>query len=166
MTADHTPPITQALGLAAQALFLSSPNPRVGCVITAPDGRVLGEGFTQQVGGPHAEVVALRAASALTRTSPRLGASPAARGAGEVLTLAVPVFAEVADFSERLAIEVEEPQLWSAVKLVREDSSVPPAGAGPRWLLVWLQLRVCGRIARFLTPWTCWCGRAARRLAL
>ena len=64
MTADHTPPITQALGLAAQALFLSSPNPRVGCVITAPDGRVLGEGFTQQAGGPHAEVVALRAAQA------------------------------------------------------------------------------------------------------
>ena len=64
MTADHTPPITQALGLAAQALFLSSPNPRVGCVITAPDGRVLGEGFTQQAGCPHAEVVALRAAQA------------------------------------------------------------------------------------------------------
>ena len=64
MTADHTPPITQALGLAAQALFLSSPNPRVGCVITTPDGRVLGEGFTQQAGGPHAEVVALRAAQA------------------------------------------------------------------------------------------------------
>ena len=64
MTADHTPFIAQALGLAAQALFLSSPNPRVGCVITAPDGRVLGEGFTQQAGGPHAEVVALRAAQA------------------------------------------------------------------------------------------------------
>ena len=64
MTADHTPFITQALGLAAQALFLSSPNPRVGCVITTPDGRVLGEGFTQQAGGPHAEVVALRAAQA------------------------------------------------------------------------------------------------------
>ena len=61
-TAPH--PIDQALGLAAQALFLSSPNPRVGCVITAPDGRVLGEGFTQQAGGPHAEVMALRAAQA------------------------------------------------------------------------------------------------------
>ena len=64
MTAVHTPFITQALGLAAQALFLSSPNPRVGCVITTPDGRLLGEGFTQQAGGPHAEVVALRAAQA------------------------------------------------------------------------------------------------------
>jgi len=56
--------ISQALGLAAQALFLSSPNPRVGCVIGSPDGQVLGEGFTQQAGGPHAEVVALRAAAA------------------------------------------------------------------------------------------------------
>ncbi|MCB1987752.1 MAG: bifunctional diaminohydroxyphosphoribosylaminopyrimidine deaminase/5-amino-6-(5-phosphoribosylamino)uracil reductase RibD [Burkholderiaceae bacterium] len=61
-TAPH--PIDQALGLAAQALFLSSPNPRVGCVITAPDGRVLGHGFTQQAGGPHAEVMALRDAAA------------------------------------------------------------------------------------------------------
>jgi len=57
-------PTHQALGLAAQALFISNPNPRVGCVITAADGRVLGEGFTQQAGGPHAEVMALRAATA------------------------------------------------------------------------------------------------------
>ena len=56
--------IVQALGLAAQALFLSNPNPRVGCVITAPDGQVLGQGFTQQAGGPHAEVMALRDAAA------------------------------------------------------------------------------------------------------
>ncbi|WP_313074749.1 bifunctional diaminohydroxyphosphoribosylaminopyrimidine deaminase/5-amino-6-(5-phosphoribosylamino)uracil reductase RibD [Melaminivora sp.] len=57
--------MTQALGLAAQALFLSSPNPRVGCVIVHADGhRVLGQGFTQQAGGPHAEVMALRDAAA------------------------------------------------------------------------------------------------------
>ncbi|ODS63355.1 MAG: riboflavin biosynthesis protein RibD [Acidovorax sp. SCN 68-22] len=56
--------IQQALGLAAQALFISSPNPRVGCVIARPDGTVLGQGFTQAVGGPHAEIVALRDASA------------------------------------------------------------------------------------------------------
>lgn len=55
----------QALDLAAQALFLSNPNPRVGCVIVASDGlTVLGQGHTQQVGGPHAEVMALRDASA------------------------------------------------------------------------------------------------------
>lgn len=58
------PPMTQALELAAQALVLSSPNPRVGCVITSADGQVLGRGFTQQAGGPHAEVMALRDAAA------------------------------------------------------------------------------------------------------
>lgn len=56
--------IRQALGLAAQALFISSPNPRVGCVIARTDGTVLGQGFTQAVGGPHAEIVALRDAAA------------------------------------------------------------------------------------------------------
>lgn len=56
--------ITKALELATQALFLSNPNPRVGCVITSPDGQVvLGQGFTQQAGGPHAEVMALRDAA-------------------------------------------------------------------------------------------------------
>lgn len=56
--------IDQALGLAAQALFLSSPNPRVGCIITNAKGQVLGQGYTQQAGGPHAEVMALRDAAA------------------------------------------------------------------------------------------------------
>jgi diaminohydroxyphosphoribosylaminopyrimidine deaminase/5-amino-6-(5-phosphoribosylamino)uracil reductase len=35
----------------------------VGCVITAPDGSVLGEGHTQRAGGPHAEIMALRLAA-------------------------------------------------------------------------------------------------------
>jgi len=58
-----TPPLQQALALAAQALWLTSPNPRVGCVITAPDGTVLGQGHTQRAGGPHAEIMALRDAA-------------------------------------------------------------------------------------------------------
>ncbi|HEX3141742.1 MAG TPA: bifunctional diaminohydroxyphosphoribosylaminopyrimidine deaminase/5-amino-6-(5-phosphoribosylamino)uracil reductase RibD [Rhizobacter sp.] len=52
-----------ALALAAHAIGLSEPNPRVGCVITAADGRVIGRGHTQQAGGPHAEVMALRDAA-------------------------------------------------------------------------------------------------------
>lgn len=54
--------MAQALVLAEQAVGLSDPNPRVGCVITDRAGRVLGAGHTQQAGGPHAEVMALRAA--------------------------------------------------------------------------------------------------------
>jgi diaminohydroxyphosphoribosylaminopyrimidine deaminase/5-amino-6-(5-phosphoribosylamino)uracil reductase len=57
---NQTQPMQEALALAAQALWLTSPNPRVGCVITAPDGAVLGQGHTQRAGGSHAEIMALR----------------------------------------------------------------------------------------------------------
>jgi len=56
--------ISLALELATQGLLLTAPNPRVGCVITSPDGRLLGQGHTQQAGGPHAEIMALRDAAA------------------------------------------------------------------------------------------------------
>jgi len=49
-----------ALQQAALSLTLSAPNPRVGCVLADAQGRVLGLGHTQRVGGPHAEVMALR----------------------------------------------------------------------------------------------------------
>lgn len=52
--------MTAALAQAALAVRLSNPNPRVGCVVVAPDGRTIGQGHTQQAGGPHAEVMALR----------------------------------------------------------------------------------------------------------
>jgi diaminohydroxyphosphoribosylaminopyrimidine deaminase/5-amino-6-(5-phosphoribosylamino)uracil reductase len=64
MTATFATPLHEALALAHAAIGLSEPNPRVGCVITAPDGRVLGRGHTQQAGGAHAEVMALRDAQA------------------------------------------------------------------------------------------------------
>ena len=50
--------MSQALAEAQNALYLSNPNPRVGCVIVK-DGGVIGRGHTQRVGGPHAEVQAL-----------------------------------------------------------------------------------------------------------
>lgn len=49
--------------LAAQAIGLSDPNPRVACRLVLPDGQSF-EGHTQEAGGPHAEVMALRAAQA------------------------------------------------------------------------------------------------------
>ena len=52
-----------ALTQAALAVPLSKPNPAVGCVIVATDGVTLGVGHTQQAGGPHAEVMALRDAA-------------------------------------------------------------------------------------------------------
>ena len=56
--------IALALSLAQQSLLLSSPNPHVGCVLTSAEGQLLGQGFTQRVGGPHAEIMALGDAQA------------------------------------------------------------------------------------------------------
>lgn len=60
---DHTR-LAQALALAESSFGLTEPNPRVGCVLGLPDGTVFGRGATQQAGGPHAEVMALREAQA------------------------------------------------------------------------------------------------------
>lgn len=48
----------RALTLARQGLGQVEPNPAVGCVIVR-DGRIIGEGFHEIFGGPHAEVNAL-----------------------------------------------------------------------------------------------------------
>ncbi|MEP6897667.1 MAG: bifunctional diaminohydroxyphosphoribosylaminopyrimidine deaminase/5-amino-6-(5-phosphoribosylamino)uracil reductase RibD, partial [Rhodanobacter sp.] len=53
--------MAQALRLAECGLFTTQPNPRVGCVI-AQRAQVVGEGWHQRAGEPHAEVFALRAA--------------------------------------------------------------------------------------------------------
>ncbi len=66
MTNDQ--PMRWALALAERGRGYVSPNPMVGCVIVhdlGPNatGRVLGEGWHEQYGGPHAEVNAIRAVS-------------------------------------------------------------------------------------------------------
>ncbi|MFM2067083.1 MAG: hypothetical protein RLZZ584_1992 [Pseudomonadota bacterium] len=63
-SATDTLHMQAALSLAELAVGLSEPNPRVGCVIVDPQGQVIGQGHTQQAGGPHAEVMALRDAAA------------------------------------------------------------------------------------------------------
>lgn len=52
-----------ALALASRGRGLSAPNPNVGCVIVR-DGRVVGRGWTQPGGRPHAEAMALAQAGA------------------------------------------------------------------------------------------------------
>ncbi len=58
--------MAEALRLAEKGLFTATPNPRVGCVIVR-DGETVGTGWHEKAGGPHAEVVALRAAGARAR---------------------------------------------------------------------------------------------------
>ena len=56
-TAEDTQFMRLAVEQAQQALYLSNPNPRVGCVIVKED-QCIGEGYTQAVGGAHAEIEA------------------------------------------------------------------------------------------------------------
>lgn len=58
--------MARALRLARRGLATTDPNPRVGCVIAMGE-RVLGEGWHERAGGPHAEAVALAAAGAGAR---------------------------------------------------------------------------------------------------
>jgi diaminohydroxyphosphoribosylaminopyrimidine deaminase/5-amino-6-(5-phosphoribosylamino)uracil reductase len=67
--------MARAVELAARGLGSASPNPVVGCVVLDRTGRTVGEGWHERAGGPHAEVVALRAAGG------------AASGATAVVTL-------------------------------------------------------------------------------
>lgn len=65
----------RALELAVSPGVPLGPNPRVGCVLLAPDGTPVAEGFHRGAGTPHAEAVALAEAG------------EAARGATAVVTL-------------------------------------------------------------------------------
>ena len=59
---DHAM-MRRALELAEKGLYTTTPNPRVGCVI-AREEKIVGEGWHERAGGPHAEIVALEAAGA------------------------------------------------------------------------------------------------------
>lgn len=56
----------RAVELARRGEGLTRPNPPVGAVVVSK-GRIVGEGFHRRAGGPHAEVLALRAAGPRTR---------------------------------------------------------------------------------------------------
>jgi len=58
--------MAQALQLAERGLYTTSPNPRVGCVLVR-DGSVVGEGWHERAGEPHAEAHALQAAGEAAR---------------------------------------------------------------------------------------------------
>ncbi len=70
--------MASALALAQDARLICSPNPAVGCILVDADGAVIGQGHTQPVGQPHAEIMALRDAAQRGRS---------ARGATAYVTL-------------------------------------------------------------------------------
>jgi len=70
----------RALTLAARGIGYVEPNPPVGCVLVR-DGRIIGEGFHERFGGPHAEI------NALNTVSGEPGSASGAAGATAYVTL-------------------------------------------------------------------------------
>lgn len=58
--------MARAFELARRGLYTTDPNPRVGCVLVR-DGSVVGEGWHERAGEPHAEAAALASAGAAAR---------------------------------------------------------------------------------------------------
>ena len=56
-----------AIDLASRALGQASPNPCVGCVIVDDNNNIVGEGWHEKAGEPHAEVIALQNAGNLAK---------------------------------------------------------------------------------------------------
>ncbi|QCH14569.1 bifunctional diaminohydroxyphosphoribosylaminopyrimidine deaminase/5-amino-6-(5-phosphoribosylamino)uracil reductase RibD [Synechococcus sp. CB0101] len=67
MSSPWRPWMQRALQLAALGNGRTSPNPLVGCVVLDRAGQLVGEGFHQRAGTPHAEVHALRQAGERAR---------------------------------------------------------------------------------------------------
>lgn len=67
MTTQDIHFMQQALRLAKFGWGQVAPNPAVGCVVVDPQGHVVGTGWTQKSGRPHAETVALTEAGARAR---------------------------------------------------------------------------------------------------
>jgi diaminohydroxyphosphoribosylaminopyrimidine deaminase/5-amino-6-(5-phosphoribosylamino)uracil reductase len=66
MTADERA-MRQALALAVRGRGAVEPNPMVGAVVLSADSQLVGEGYHERFGGPHAEVIALAAAGEAAR---------------------------------------------------------------------------------------------------
>ncbi len=141
--------MARALQLAARGRFTAHPNPMVGCVLVN-DGDIVGEGWHEQAGEAHAEVVALRAAGERTqgatayvtlepcahkgRTPPCSDALIAA-GVGKVVAAMQDPYAEVAgrgfDKLRAAGIEVEVGLMESAAAALNRGFVKRVSGDGP-----------------------------------
>ena len=119
----------KALELAERGRATTHPNPVVGAVVVTPGGTVVGEGWHEHAGGPHAELIALRAAGGRAKGATlystlepcsRFGRTPpcvdAVVGAG-IAKVVVGSDDPSQDGIERpreLGVEVEVLDLWAA----------------------------------------------------
>lgn len=156
--------MARAIALAEHGLETTHPNPRVGCVI-ARGGEIVGEGWHEWAGEPHAEVNALRAAGPKAvgatayvtlepcshhgRTPPCVDALVAARLARVVFALEDPnprVSGRGAEALRQAGIAVES-GLLSAQAAELNPGFLERMRSGRPWVRVKLAMSLDGRTA-------------------
>jgi diaminohydroxyphosphoribosylaminopyrimidine deaminase / 5-amino-6-(5-phosphoribosylamino)uracil reductase len=121
--------LQRALELAERGRGTTHPNPIVGAVVVTPGGTVVGEGWHEHAGGPHAEIVALRAAGgrakgatlyATLEPCSRFGRTPpcvdaiAGAGIAKVVVGSDDPAQEGIERLRELGVDVELLDLWEA----------------------------------------------------
>ncbi|HUQ27070.1 MAG TPA: bifunctional diaminohydroxyphosphoribosylaminopyrimidine deaminase/5-amino-6-(5-phosphoribosylamino)uracil reductase RibD [Usitatibacter sp.] len=156
--------MVRAIALTERGRCTSTPNPSVGCVIVK-DGHVIGEGWHERAGDPHAEIHALRAAGAAAegstvyvslepcahhgRTGPCADALIAAKVARVVAAIEDP-FAQV---SGRGAAKLREAGVRVDVGLLEDEAREAHVGfltrvtQGRPWMRIKAASSLDGRIA-------------------
>src|SRR5487761_1041582 len=156
--------MARALELAERGLETTHPNPRVGCII-AQGAEVVGEGWHERAGEPHAEVTALRAAgpkaagatayvtlepcSHQGRTPPCVEALIAARGAHGIFALEDPnprVSGRGAEALRGAGVAVES-GLMEAEAAELNPGFLKRMRSGRPWVRVKLAMSLDGRTA-------------------
>lgn len=115
--ADPAAVMRRALELAARGVGRVEPNPPVGAVIVDDDLRPVGEGWHERFGGPHAEVVALRAAGEAARGKTIFVTLEPCRHTGKTLPCTE---ALVAAGIRRVIVAIEDPSPHAAGRGIAE----------------------------------------------
>jgi diaminohydroxyphosphoribosylaminopyrimidine deaminase / 5-amino-6-(5-phosphoribosylamino)uracil reductase len=156
--------MARALALAERGLETTQPNPRVGCVLTQGE-RIVGEGWHERAGEPHAEINALRAAGSLAagatayvslepcshhgRTPPCVDALIAARVARVIFALEDPnprVSGRGSESLRRAGIAVDS-GLLAAEAAELNPGFLKRMRSGRPWVRVKLAMSLDGRTA-------------------
>jgi len=110
--------MAEAVALGEEARGQSAPNPNVGCVIVASNGRVVGRGATAAGGRPHAEAIALyqagkkaRGAAVYVTLEPCAHESPRGPACTDLLLKARPA---------RVVIALKDPDPRTSGKCIRK----------------------------------------------
>ncbi len=123
----------------------TSPNPPVGCVVLDPAGELVGTGATAPPGGPHAEVVALRAAAERARGGIAVSTLEPCNHTGRTGACSDALIAAGVDRVHYAAADPTPQAAGGGARLRAAGVTVTTTGTDPDPLRAWLHRQRTGR---------------------